>query len=90
MRSLINNSKECYICGSTYNIEKHHMVFGSANRKKADEDGLWCNLCHSCHQAVHNQDIWEKKALQELAQEKYEEKIGTREQFIKRYGKSYL
>lgn len=89
MKSIISNAKSCYLCGKTFNLEKHHCIFGTANRKKADQDGLWVNLCHDCHQAIHNQDIWEKKALQEIAQEKWELK-NTREAFIKRYGKSYL
>lgn len=90
MKSIISNAKKCYICGSESDLEKHHCVFGTANRKKADSDGLWVWLCHRDHQAIHNQDIWEKKALQEIAQEHWEEKNGTRDDFIKRYGKSYL
>lgn len=90
MRSIISNSKRCYVCGSDYQLEKHHTIFGTANRTKADKDGLWVYLCHRDHQAIHNQDIWEKRALQEISQTKWEEKYGNREAFIKRYGKSYL
>lgn len=90
MKSIISNSKRCYLCGSESDLEKHHCIFGTANRKKADEDGLWVYLCHRDHQAVHNQNIWEKKALQEIAQEKWENKNGNREAFIKRYGRSFL
>jgi len=89
-KSLLSNAKKCYVCGSEYNIEKHHVIFGTANRKKADDDGLWCYLCHRDHQAVHNQDIWEKKALQKIGQEKWESHFGSKDDFIKRYGKSYL
>ena len=90
MKSIISNAKRCYVCGSDYCLEKHHTIFGTANRKKADQDGLWVWLCHRDHQAVHNQNIWEKKALQEISQEKWEERNGSRESFIERYGKSYL
>lgn len=89
-KSIISNTKKCFLCGSENDLEKHHCIFGTANRKKAEEDGLWVYLCHRDHQAVHNQDIWEKKALQELAQEKWELKYGLRQQFIERYKKSYL
>lgn len=89
-RSIISNARKCYVCGAEIGLEKHHCIFGTANRKKAESDGLWCYLCHRDHQAVHNEDIWEKRALQELAQEKWEAKYGTREEFIERYGKSYL
>lgn len=89
-RSIISNAKKCYVCGAVNGLEKHHCLFGTANRKKAEEDGLWVYLCNRDHQAVHHQDIWEKKALQELAQEKWESKYGNREAFMKRYGKNYL
>lgn len=90
MKSIISNSKRCYLCGTEQNLQIHHCIFGTANRKKADADGLFVHLCASCHNAVHNQDIWEKRALQEIAQEKWEERKGSRNEFIKRYGKSYL
>lgn len=89
MKSVINNKHECYLCGGTLNLDIHHCLFGTANRKKCDEDKLVVTLCHRCHQDIHNQNTWEKRALQKIAQEKYEEKH-TRDEFIKRYGKSYL
>ena len=89
-RSIISNVRRCYLCGSENALEKHHCIFGTSARRKAEEDGLWVYLCHRDHQAVHNQDIWEKRALQEIAQEHWQEKYGTKDQFIKRYGKSYL
>lgn len=90
MKSLFTNSKKCWACGKEYDLERHHVIFGTANRKKAEEDGLWVYLCHQCHHDVHNKDIWEKKALQELGQQHWEETYGDRKAFIKRYGKSYL
>ena len=46
MKSIISDAKKCYICGSVHDLEKHHCVFGTASRKKADRDGLWVYLCH--------------------------------------------
>ena len=89
-RSIISNARKCYVCGSENALEKHHCIFGTANRKKAESDGLWVYLCQRDHEAVHNSDICEKRALQELAQEKWESKYGNRDEFIKKYGKSYL
>lgn len=90
MRSIISNVKRCYVCGSECDLEKHHCIMGTANRKKAEEDGLWVYLCHRDHHAVHNEDIWEKQALQQIAQQHWEQKNGTTDDFIKRYGRSYL
>lgn len=90
-RSIISNAKKCYICGSTLNLEKHHCLFGTANRKKADLDGLWVWLCHDCHHGVHNQNVYAKRSLQMRAQRRWEEEKGkSTAQFIDRYGKSYL
>ena len=92
MRSIITNSKACYICGKE-GTETHHCIFGS-KRKLADEDGLTVRLCRDCHTAVHSSikdfDKWMQKALKKVAQEKWEEKYGTREEFIQRYGRNYL
>ena len=95
-KSVINTlftdgSKKCFICNSTYNIEKHHCVFGRAERKKAESDGLWLYLCANHHYAVHNSDAKLKKNLQELAQRFYMKvNNASEEDFIKRYGRSYL
>ena len=74
-------------------MHTHHCIFGS-KRKKADEDGLIVKLCPSCHQAIHNPtnkfDQTMQNALKKIAQEKWEEKNGSRAEFMKRYGRSYL
>ena len=89
MKSVMQSGKKCYYCNSTYNLEKHHCLFGTANRKKAEQDGLWVWLCHDCHQGVHNQNTYAKESLQKKAQFQYEI-MHSREEFIERYGKSYL
>lgn len=42
------NIKKCYICGSKYHLECHH-IFGGAMRKKSTQYGLVVWLCHKCH-----------------------------------------
>lgn len=68
-------------------------MHGTANRELADEDGLWLWLCHFHHtgsnESAHKNSFMNLQ-FKKLAQTKYEEHIGTREQFIERYGKSYL
>lgn len=93
MKSIITNSNTCYICGTTRNLHTHHCIFGS-KRKLADEDGLVVKLCATCHHAIHTAsndfDLSMQRSLKKIAQEKWEEKKGTREEFINRYGKNYL
>ena len=94
MKSIINQAKICYVCGTTSNLHLHHILFGR-NRKKADEDGLTIYLCYYHHEGTdgvhgfngHNLDI----ELKQLAEKRWlEENNKQVEDFIKRYGKNYL
>lgn len=93
MKSILQNKKESYISGSTYNLEEHHIFFGTANRKVSEKNGLKVWLTSEEHRGtygVHGKlgrdlDI----RLKQDAQKKYEE-THTREEFIKLIGKSYL
>ena len=93
-KSIIQNGSECYICRRPA-TEVHHCLFGTADRKKADEDGLFIPVCRSCHNAIHNPkndfDKWLQKALKQIAQEKWMEYYHKKKRdFIIRYGKNYL
>lgn len=81
--------KNCYICGSWDATDTHHCLSGTASRKKADEDGLTVKLCRTCHRRLHDEGIFEKR-LKQVAQWCWEQEYGSREDFIKRYGKSWL
>ena len=83
--------RECYICGRTDWIERHH-IFGGSRRKKSEKYGLTVDLCHWHHNeppdgAHHNKDI--NLFLKRLGQIRFE-KTHTREEFIKEFGRSYL
>lgn len=76
-----------------YGSHKHH-IFGGANRKHSDEDGLVIFLKPEHHnmsnKGIHNDkefDLYAKKKAQLRWMEFYNK---TEEQFRKRYGKSYL
>ena len=92
-KSLItDNMNECFLCGSPH-VEIHHCLHGTANRKKADKYNLVIPLCHAHHTggpcSAHlnsNYDLMYKK----LAQKAFEECVGTREEFVKEFGKSWL
>ncbi len=88
MNSIISKNFCCYICGSNRNLEIHHCIHGTANRKLAEEDGLTVYLCHSCHADLHDKGLFDK-SLQSIAQKAYIEKYGSREDFRRRYGRYY-
>ncbi len=94
--SIMQKDKVCYLCGrngSEDPLELHHC-FGAANRTHSDQDGLVVWLCGDrCHRngsgAVHRNHATDL-FLKEEAQMAWESCYGTREDFIKRYGKNYL
>lgn len=92
MKSIIQQDKCCYVCGTTYNLHRHHCVYGIGNRKQADKYGLTVWLCaehHTGNNGVHfNKPL--DLHLKCLAQEAFEKQIGSREDFRKVFGKSYL
>lgn len=91
-KSIMQDEKVCYVTGSTYNLDCHHCIHGS-NRKKADKLGLTVWLRHDVHMSLHSR----QKPFQHLddqlkieAQRAYEDQIGTREDFIRDFGRNYL
>jgi hypothetical protein len=91
MDSIIQHEKKCYLTGARYSLDKHHIMNGTANRKKADEDGLWIWLRHDVHMWLHQthngQD--KDKQLKAIAQATYEESH-THEEWMARYHKNYI
>lgn len=93
VKSLLQTAKVCYRCGTDQNLHLHHIFYGTANRKLSDADGCVVYLCmkhHTGAAGVHSNrkvDFTLKKRCQIAWQEKYNK---TTEDFIKRYGKSYL
>lgn len=95
MRSIVKNNKSCFFCGSERELERHHCLHGTANRKLAEEDGLWVWLCPECHRGdygvhgYHGHDV--DTALKKAAEYAWLKTNGkTIKDFIDRYGKNYL
>lgn len=84
----------CFFCGEPAQCE-HHLVFGTGLKKLAEQDGLKVPSCNRCHNMgenlvrVHENPMAETLSKM-LGQAIYEKQIGTREEFRKRYGISYL
>ena len=92
MKSVLQTNKECFVCGTTSDLESHHIFGGTANRKVSERYGLKVWLCHEHHtgnKGVHNGNVAVDRYLKELAQRKFEETY-SREKFIETFGRSYL
>ena len=83
--------KWCYVCRARYPLHKHH-IYGGRNRSVSESEGFFVWLCVEHHvgdHGVHNNpraDLMLKKECQAI----YEDRIGTREDFIKLIGKNYF
>lgn len=90
---LFGDQKDvCYLCGSRYRIEEHHIFGGTGNRTNSEGKGMKVHLCAECHregpEAVHRY----REAnlyLKRTAQRQFE-RDHTRQQFREIFGKSYL
>lgn len=86
-----DNMDQCIFTGS-WVVERHH-IFGGPNRKKSERYGFVVPLRPDMHPngvyAGSNAKEIDTK-LKEMAQTYWEENIGTREEFRKEFGKSYL
>ena len=101
--SIVSNEKMCYICGATNNLHRHHIFYGTANRKKSEEDGCWVWLCHTHHNGS-NMGVHFNKRLDEMLKQQTEklwienhfkdtpfyDKEEAEAAFIRRFGKNYL
>lgn len=81
----------CYLTSSP--VTHRHHIFGSSNRKRSEKYGFIVPLRPDLHnmsnEGVHfNRELDLKFKV--MAQEYYEANYGTRDQFRKEFGKSYL
>ena len=86
-----NDLTECYVCGCRTNLEIHHIMSGSANRKLSTAYGLVCALCADHHRGaigVH-QDIILNERLKKDAQSAFEKRYGHTK-WMSLFKKNYL
>lgn len=104
MQSIVTeHTNICAICGRPSECV-HHLIFGNSLRRLADGDNLTLPLCNSCHNMaqhkicqIHENPSAEalSKMVGQLAWEKEyyrsdKSKDPARDEFRKRYGRSYL
>lgn len=91
MKSIISNQKKCAVCGTTYNLHRHHIYF-NAKRKVSEQYGCWCWLCAKHHnmsdEGVHFNKELDLK-LKRLAQKRFNEVYSDLD-FTKIFFKNYL
>ena len=92
MKSVIQSEKECFLCGITRELHCHHVFGGVGNRKMSERYGMKVWLCrehHTGNAGVHqNRDL--DLIVKEVAQTNFEKKVGSREEFMKIFGRNYL
>lgn len=101
MDSILTDYDICVICGRPKECT-HHLIPGTAKRNLCEADGLKIPLCNNHHnmagkESIHGTEVaehmgriaaqlaWEKRYIIEHGYDGQE-----REQFRRRYGKSYL
>lgn len=90
-KSILQDRKECFMCGTVLNLEKHHVLFGSAMRRIADKLGLTIWLCSEHHRGKYgpHQNRDTDLRLKRFAQSCYEDKH-DRFDWMAKVGRNYL
>lgn len=95
-KSIIDgDEKICYVCGSTRNVEVHHIFFGNPLRDKSETNGLKVHLCYMHHRDSRHGVHFDKELdlkLKKIGQKAYEDKHqpNAREKFMREFWKNYL
>ena len=84
-----DGEKVCYISGSRYNLDCHHCIPGTANRKLSEKYGLTVWLRHDIHMDLHERNNDLKMQLKQDAQRAFEEKY-SHEKWMEVFGRNYL
>ena len=93
MKSIIQTNKECYITGCTTGLHEHHIFEGNGRRKLSEKYGLKVWLIPELHNMSNNGVHYNKELdllIKRVGQNAFEEKFGTREDFIRIFGRNYI
>lgn len=89
MDSIITDYTDfCIMCAKP-NTEPHHLINGRGKRQLSDDSKLIIPVCRECHELIHKDARVGNlaKVLGQIAWEK--ENNAGREDFIRKFGKSY-
>ena len=91
MKSIVQDEKQCYLCGKVVGLERHHIFAGTANRPISERQGFWCYLCHECHTGTEGAQFDKLKNLRLKQDCQFAfERTHTRAEWMKLIGKNYL
>ena len=82
--------KRCFLCGREGDMQVHHCLHGTANRKLAEQEGLMVNLCFSCHHRLHSQGFGDKELMKVAESRWLDYNMGCVDDWIGVFGKNYL
>lgn len=90
-KSILQEEKKCFFCGTTLNLERHHCIHGTAGRRIADKLGLTIWLCGEHHRGKYSPHQCSEidLRLKRFAQSCYEDKH-SREEWMQKVGRNYL
>lgn len=90
----LNDPTRCAICGRNHALHRHHVFFGTANRKISDEDCMVVYLCPDCHEdgarAVHRNREMDVAIKQAAERVWMADRDADEDAFRSRYGRSWL
>jgi len=90
--SIICNDRQCFRCGTTQGLHRHHVISGRF-RNKSEKYGLWVYLCvehHTGDTGVHSaKGRSYNMYLRKIAQERFE-MTHTHEEWMKEFKRNYL
>lgn len=92
-KSIVSNEKRCIFCDTTVDLHRHHIFFGNGRRELSEKYGCWAFVCAK-HHNMSNMSVHRNKtfdlSLKELCQAEWEKYYGSREEFIRIFGRNYL
>lgn len=89
---LQKDMTKCLFCGGTRYLHTHEVFFGTANRNKSIEYGLYVRLCSRHHNGSDNSVHFNHQMdlnLKQFGQKEFEKKY-SREKFMEVFHKNYL
>ena len=90
---MTEDMEKCYLCGSRYCLETHH-IFGASNRQKSEKYSLIVRLCRRCHNesptGVHYDYAVSRELKREAQRKAMEVYKWTESDFIALFGRSYF